>query len=171
MKQLRLPSPAMVVALVALFAALAGTGYAATKLAPNSVGATQLKNHAVTKSKLSPSVVASMGSGYGARASGLASTIVGFAHVNAVGGGSPDLVESRNVTQLQATGVGNYRLTFDRPVDGCVVVATPSAGVEGGVPGTINAALATAPNAVIIRTWGANGALTYFLDFNVVVTC
>lgn len=44
----------MVVALVALFVALGGGAYAALKLPANSVGAAQLKNSAVTPTKLSP---------------------------------------------------------------------------------------------------------------------
>src|SRR3954471_16466389 len=41
------PSPAMVVACVALIVALGGTGYAATQLPPKSVGQKQLRNGAV----------------------------------------------------------------------------------------------------------------------------
>ncbi len=44
----------MVVALIALFVALAGGAYAATQLPANSVGAAQLKKSAVTPTKLSP---------------------------------------------------------------------------------------------------------------------
>lgn len=47
-----LPSPAMSVAALALFVALAGTGYAAFAVPPNSVGTTQLKDSAVTAPKL-----------------------------------------------------------------------------------------------------------------------
>ena len=49
---LRRPSPAMVVACVALIVALSGTGYAAIKLPAKSVGAKQLKTGAVTNIKL-----------------------------------------------------------------------------------------------------------------------
>lgn len=49
---MRRPSPAFVVACVALFAALSGTGYAATKLAPNSVGTAQVQRNAVVSSKI-----------------------------------------------------------------------------------------------------------------------
>jgi hypothetical protein len=48
----RAPSPAFVIALIALFVALGGTTYAATSLRPNSVGTTQLKNNAVTAPKI-----------------------------------------------------------------------------------------------------------------------
>ncbi len=46
------PSPAMVVALVALSVALGGVGYAATVLPAASVGTSQLKNNAVTAAKV-----------------------------------------------------------------------------------------------------------------------
>lgn len=48
----RRPSPALVVSIVALVMATAGTGYAAGVLARNSVGATQLKRNAVSSSKI-----------------------------------------------------------------------------------------------------------------------
>jgi hypothetical protein len=61
MKRLRLtrPSPALVIALVALFVALGGTGYAALKLPKNSVGTKQLKKNAVTGSKIKANAVTS----------------------------------------------------------------------------------------------------------------
>ena len=53
------PSPALVVAVIALFVALGGTSYAAiTALPANSVGTTQLKDNAVTSSKIKDGTVA-----------------------------------------------------------------------------------------------------------------
>jgi hypothetical protein len=49
---LHAPSPAMIVACVALFVALGGTSYAAIKLPANSVGTKQIKNSAVTAAKI-----------------------------------------------------------------------------------------------------------------------
>jgi len=46
------PTPAMVVAVIALFVALGGTGYAAFKLPPHSVGKRELKRNAVTTAKI-----------------------------------------------------------------------------------------------------------------------
>jgi hypothetical protein len=46
------PSPATVIASIALLVALAGTGYAATSLPKNSVGNAQLQSNAVTSSKV-----------------------------------------------------------------------------------------------------------------------
>ncbi len=50
--RLRRPSPAMVVACLALLVALGGTGYAASKLPANSVGTAQLQPNAVTSAKV-----------------------------------------------------------------------------------------------------------------------
>jgi hypothetical protein len=50
--RLRRPSPAMLVALLALFVALGGSSYAALQLRPGSVGTKQLKNGAVTSPKV-----------------------------------------------------------------------------------------------------------------------
>ena len=51
------PSPAMVVALIALVCALTGTAWAASGLAKNSVGTRQLKTKAVTTGKIASNAV------------------------------------------------------------------------------------------------------------------
>lgn len=51
------PSPALVVACVALFVALGGTGYAALKLPKNSVGSKQIKKRAVRNSEIANNAV------------------------------------------------------------------------------------------------------------------
>ena len=53
----RRPSPAMVVALVALGVALGGTGYAASQLPPDSVGRRQLRDGAVGPTKIRTNAV------------------------------------------------------------------------------------------------------------------
>jgi hypothetical protein len=53
----KLPSPAMIVALLALAVALGGTTYAAKKLKKNSVGTKQLKKNAVTTAKIKKGAV------------------------------------------------------------------------------------------------------------------
>lgn len=52
--RLRVPSPGLVVSLVALIVALGGTSYAAFSVPKGSVGTKQLKNKAVTNAKLGP---------------------------------------------------------------------------------------------------------------------
>ena len=50
--RLRVPSPALIIALIALFVALGGTGYAVTKLGRNTVGAAQIRANAVGTSEV-----------------------------------------------------------------------------------------------------------------------
>ena len=177
MKQLRLPSPAMVVALVALFAALAGTGYAATQLAPNSVGSAQLKGGAVTKAKLSAAVRADMsGGGYGARANAsvlATSEIAGFAHVETNDFVRPAVIEaSRNATSVERVNVGIYRVLFNRPVNvGCVGLASIAPSVDHGAHAHISVAPSSNPNAQLISVRDGNGATSDYLDFTVAVIC
>lgn len=54
LKLKRLPSPALIVACVALLVALGGVSYAAGVLPANSVGTKQIKKRAVTLQKISP---------------------------------------------------------------------------------------------------------------------
>jgi hypothetical protein len=61
----RRPSPAMVVACVALVVALGGTSYAAFRLPANSVGTRQLRRGAVTKAKIAPSTLKALAPGSG----------------------------------------------------------------------------------------------------------
>ncbi len=51
------PSPALIVAFVALFAAMGGIGYATAKLKPNSVKAKNIKSGAVTTAKIADGAV------------------------------------------------------------------------------------------------------------------
>ena len=51
------PSPSLVISIVALVVAMAGTGYAAIALPKNSVGSKQLKRGAVTPSKVARSTI------------------------------------------------------------------------------------------------------------------
>jgi hypothetical protein len=54
---MRRPSPALVVAVIALIVAMSGTSYAVTQLPRNSVGAKQLKRNAVTAVKIKKNAV------------------------------------------------------------------------------------------------------------------
>jgi hypothetical protein len=56
-KRVAMPSPAMIVAVIALIAALGGSAYAATKLGKNSIGSRQLKAKAVTGAKIANNAV------------------------------------------------------------------------------------------------------------------
>ncbi|MFM7551265.1 MAG: hypothetical protein ACKO7Q_00230, partial [Actinomycetota bacterium] len=55
---MRRPSPALVVAVIALVFAMGGTGWAVTQLPKNSVGGKQLKKNAVTSPKIKDGTIA-----------------------------------------------------------------------------------------------------------------
>ena len=57
MKHLKMPSPAMVLAVVALVAALGGVGYAASELAKNSVTTKQIKNKTIKGKDVKPNAL------------------------------------------------------------------------------------------------------------------
>jgi hypothetical protein len=76
---------------VALFVALGGTGYAAVAIPRNSVGAPQLKNHAVTPVKLNPKFIGG---------SVRAWAIVSSAGKVIAGSGQPHLVFSNSPAQF-----------------------------------------------------------------------
>lgn len=103
---LRPPSPAMVVALIALFVAMGGTGYAALKLSANSVGTRQLKKGAVTTSKLHRGAVTG---------SQVASNSLTGAQINASTLGTvPNAANAAHATnseQLGGLGSGLYQLS------------------------------------------------------------
>ncbi len=88
------PSPAMVVACIALTVALGGTSYAAIKLPKNSVGTKQLKKNAVTSPKVKNNAItgadvleASLGQVPSA-ASAVTATTAGTAAPSGAAGGS-----------------------------------------------------------------------------------
>ena len=113
---LRIPSPAMIVACVALFVALGGTSYAAVTLAANSVGTKQIKNSAVTAAKIKKGAVttAKVGKVPGARVrrtaalsipNGGGSTVVSYDAVDYTVGG---VYDAGKPTKMKAPVAGKY---------------------------------------------------------------
>jgi hypothetical protein len=137
------PSPAAVIASIALLVALAGTGYAATSLPKNSVGNAQLQSNAVTSSKVkdhallkvdfannqiprgapgSPGPPGSPGN-TGARGptgpAGPSSSGL-WAVVNPIG----TLARGSGVLSVSHTATGTYRVQFNRNITTCAWLAT-----------------------------------------------
>ena len=177
MSRLGRPSPALVVASLALLVALGGTGYAAISLPANSVGTRQLKNGAVVATKVkSHSLVAAnfkagqlpAGPAGPQGAQGLAGAAGPpgpkgdaatrlFATVKQNAGGSGvQLGPASGVVTLvrQGGGSGIYNLTFNQDVSKCAVVASP-----GGTNLTSGQATAQTAGgaAVTVQTFDSNG--------------
>ena len=182
------PSPALVVACVALAVALGGTGYAAIVLPPNSVGTKQLMNGAVVGAKVKAHSLVAANFKPGAVPAGPkgADGLPGpagpagpkgdpatrlFATVKQkAGGGGVDLGPSSGVTTLvrQGGGSGLYNLAFNQDVSKCAVLATP-----GGTDLTDGLATAktTGGSGVTVQTFDSGGSPDDLDSFTVTVFC
>jgi uncharacterized low-complexity protein len=153
----KMPSPATVIAVIALIVALSGSAFAALKLKRNSVGPKQLKNNAVIEKKIADGAVTEKKLGAGAVTEGkLANGSVGhdklksdeqtmWALVNAGTTGSI-VAQSGGVSIASGSGGGEYFVKFPAQVAGRGVIATvqtpqTSGEIQVGVCG------ATAPVA------------------------
>jgi hypothetical protein len=188
---LRRPSPALVVAGVALAVALAGTGYAATALPANSVGTRQLQNGAVVATKVKThSLMASnfklgqipagpegpqgaqglAGPAGPAGPKGDAATKL-FATVQPKAGGSGiALGPSSGVQTLvrQGGGSGIYQITFDQDVSKCAVVVSPGGNTLTSGEAT---AKTTGGGGVTVQTFDSDGATDDLDAFTLAVLC
>jgi len=151
------PSPAMAVALIALFAALGGSAYAAIvvtgkNVKNGSLTGVDFKKRSLHGSKLR---VDSIG-GDVVKESTLA-PVQALAH-QAVVTGAGVLARGRGVSSVVRTGAGRYQVVFDRDVRGCVYTATVG-DVSAAGPGTGTASVASNAanaNAVNVRTVAYN---------------
>lgn len=168
----RTPSPAMAVALVALFIALGGSAYAAIGLSRNSVLSSHIKNGQVKQVDLGTNVIDSRkvedgalrGSDFrrgdlppgpagppGAQgrpgpAGAPASTL--WANVRSNG----TLIRGRGVTATRSSG--SLHVTFDRNIESCVFFATPGENNLGWAPQSL-AITTSAPNELVVRSESA----------------
>ena len=159
------PSPALVLAAIALLVALAGTGYAASSLPANSVGTKQLEKDAVTSSKVKdhallrvdfapnqlprgargarglPGAPGSQGA-QGVRGptgpAGTASSGL-WAVVNPDG----TLARKSGVLGATHTQTGIYRVQFNRNITQCAWLATIGSAASKTLYGFIEAELAS----------------------------
>ena len=121
---LRRPSPALVVASVALLIALGGTSYAAFRLPRNSVGTTQLKRNSVTTSKIkNGGVTASK-----INTSGL--TVPSALHAS-----SAD--SATNATRATNAGNSTHATTADTATNATNATTAINANLLGGLPGSL----------------------------------
>jgi hypothetical protein len=151
-----IPSPAMAVAMTALFLSLGGVSYG---LATGVISSREIKNNTITfkdvrKDKLGGGSIkeSSLGTVPGAF---VAHGSVRFAVVN--GGGQ--LIRGRNASAAR-TGEGRYQVLFETDVRGCGYYATIGGPTAAPPPdnGQITvSSLASNVNGVDIRTTGANG--------------
>ena len=173
------PSPALIVAFVALFAAMGGVGYAAAKLKPASVKTKTIHNGAVTTDKLAdgavttPKLAPDAVAPYAMNAAKLggaapgecqtgwlkASAVIDTTNLNDA---QPDAVvpgfdcasKAADAVSIHRDAVGRYTVTLNGIDSGTVV-----AGISGANPA--NAVTAASPvigGQVIVKVWNNSDA-------------
>jgi hypothetical protein len=184
---------ANVTALLALFVALGGTGYAAVTLPRNSVGASQIRAHAVGQSKLQTGAVTSRalhdrsirlsdislsarsslrGSTGPAGPQGLAGPAGPTYRAAVPSGGS--VQRGNALSAAHQGGTNEYRVSFATDVSACVATATLAAVPSGSVadqpqPGRVTVTQ-DQPTSVLVRTFDSAGAAAE-QPFNLILAC
>ncbi|MGH2716112.1 MAG: hypothetical protein ACRDM7_19955 [Thermoleophilaceae bacterium] len=173
-----LPSPAMVVALVALVMSLGGSAYALVvtgkQIRNNSVTAKDIRNRSLTGNEVRRD---RLGGGSIKESSlgpvGTALVAHGGARFAVLTGGG-QLVRGRDISSVARTGDGRYQVIFNADIRGCGYFATIGNPGAGGPPQNSQisvTSLASNANGVTIRTEnGTNGAEAN-RPFHLIVMC
>jgi hypothetical protein len=172
-----LPSPAMVVALVALVMSLGGSAYALVvtgkQIRNGSVTAKDIRNRSLTGSDIRRDKLGG-GSIKESSLGTVSSALVAqggarFAVVNATG----QLVRGRDISSVARTGDGRYQVIFNADLRNCAYFATaadPSAAAPPQNSQISATSLASNPNGVAVRT--ENGAgVEQNRPFHLIVMC
>jgi hypothetical protein len=142
------------IAYAALFVSLGGTGYAAVRLAPGSVGTSQLRNGAVTVKKLATGSVTPAK----LDAKAIGGSVLHWAQINANG---TIVASSSRARVIGAPEQGGYVVSwFDTFSSHCAALATPmgSSLVLGPPSGYANTRIAGAhATLVTVDTYNAQG--------------
>ena len=201
LKQLkRLPSPAMIVALVALFAALGGTSYAA--LSAGSITSREIKNGsirnvdfkkgtlrgqefkrdslgggAIKEESLDASKLGNVRTASRATEAERAALADGLTRQVAVGADGARSLDRGGVVSVTKTATGRYQVIFDADVSKCVpsatlaIAAPPADRRDASVTGEIAVApLAGNVNGVEVATADSAGAAAD-RAFQLLVSC
>jgi hypothetical protein len=173
-----LPSPAMVVAVVALIMSLGGSAYALVitgkQIRNGSVTAKDVRNRSLTgndvrRDKLGGKSIkeASLGP------VGTALVAHGGARFAVVNGGG-QLVRGRDISSVARTGDGRYQVIFNADIRGCAYFATIGDPSAAGPPQNSQisvSSLGTNVNGVAVRTENGNNGSEANRPFHLIVMC
>jgi hypothetical protein len=168
------PSPALVVASLALAVALGGTGYAAIVLPPNSVGTAQLRNGAVVAAKIKQHSLVAANFRQGALPAGPAGPVglAGPAGPAGPSGAKGDpatklwavvrndggvVKQSGGVNVAKPAGQGLYTVTFPDNVGNCATLVSLSGTGSAPDEGSASATPGTQGTQVTVQTLNSNG--------------
>lgn len=167
----RRPSPALVVASLALAVALGGTGYAAVVLPANSVGTAQLRNGAVVGSKVKAHSLNAASFQPGQLPKGDPGPI-GLAGPAGPQGGKGDpatklwavvrndggiVKQSGGVGVNKPAGSGLYTVTFPQSVSACAPIVTLSGTGSTPDEGSASATQGAQPAQLTVQTLNSGG--------------
>jgi hypothetical protein len=170
----RLPSPAMVVALVALFSSLGGVSYG---LATGAINSREVKNRSLSGkdirgNTLGGKVVKESSLGP-VPSAGVAFQAAGATHFAAVSTEGATLQRRGVLSSFKIGEDGDYQVVFDKLITNCVYTATIASetGVANALRGQIGVGLAASDNrALVVQTTNAAGAPAK-RPFHVAVFC
>ena len=173
---IRRPSPAMVVACIALFMATGGVSYGVAtgfinsrEIKNNTIRGKDVRNGALTGKEFKRDSVGGLSVNEGSL--GIVPSAESLSH-NAVVTAGGTFRRGRGVSSVARTGVGRYQVIFNRDVRGCVYNATvgdPSAAAPGHGTAVVGS-VATIITGVAVRTFNQAGNLAD-RSFHVLVSC
>jgi hypothetical protein len=188
MKQIRIPSPALTIACLALFVALGGVAYAAATIGSDDIIDGSVRNRDFKDGTLRGNEAKRNGFGGGAikettldasqldagdigkvKDAGVADGLTRHAVVTATGA----LSRGRGTTSATRTGEGQYQLVMGADVRACAYFATLGDPADGAPPaGEIAvSSLAGNANGVLVVTRDSAGATTADRPFHLTVSC
>jgi len=173
-----LPSPAMVVAVIALVMSLGGSAYALVitgkSIRNGSITAADIRNHTLTGSDVKKNKIG----GGGIKESSLSTVPSSFQTFGsgrfAVVNGNGQLVRGRDVSSVARTANGRYQVIFNADIRSCAYFATVADPTASGPPqnGQISlSSLASNVNGVAVRTENGNTGAEADRPFHLIVMC
>ena len=178
------PSPAMVVACVALTVALGGTSYAAVNLPRHSVGTAQLKRNAVVSAKVKNRSLLALDFKKGQLPAGPPGAKGDKGETGAIGPPGINLwaAFAAGATFVRGSGVvgtpshpstGYYRVTFNRNIIACAWLAEPASPVSvlysNGDANTRR--FGTSTETIEVEARNSSGTLSDSVGFTLLVVC
>jgi hypothetical protein len=173
-----LPSPAMVVAVVALIMSLGGSAYALVvtgrQIRNNSVTAKDIRQRSLTGNDIRRDKVGGRSIKESTLATVPAALLAHGGARYAVVTGGGQLVRGRDVSSVARTGAGRYQVIFNADIRGCAYFATVGNPSAAGPPQNSHitvGSLATHANGVAVRTENGNNSAEADRPFHLIVMC